>query len=475
MSIFQGWDQKNLGLQGFKHLADAWNQLTGSKKVYSKLSWWENALSGIGYLSGVPFKTMLNDGRAIMDIFGIHPKILTEIGAQLDSLQDMNGGESSGSGMTKVKTTSSSSTETRLWTYEDVPFHVKDGSLADNMLNTFGINLTADERMAIAAKAEADARAQKAEDIKSKTADLTGESKDKKVWSYVTTYLKSQNGDRPMSDFIQEGDYATVDEYREMYIAAGGNTDYFDERIFATSKSAMKKTIIYDPTDAQIEAQENIKTYLLSHGMTDTELSEIAYNSYTAKQDMKIAFMINDKDAMLETLEPLVRAGLSYEDLERIWKNRNRIDVMKYKNSKGRYADRLKSTGKFIWPTNGQITSYFGYRNAPTRGASSNHPAIDIGAPMGAEVVASDGGVVISAGWNGGYGNSVGIKHDNGMVTYYNHLSAWNVKEGDTVAQGQPIANVGSTGVSTGPHLDFKVLDANGKPVDPLKYLASRS
>ena len=61
------------------------------------------------------------------------------------------------------------------------------------------------------------------------------------------------------------------------------------------------------------------------------------------------------------------------------------------------------------------------------------------------------------------------------MVTYYNHLSAWNVKVGDQVAQGQPIANVGSTGISTGPHLDFKILDADGEPVDPLKYLSSRS
>ena len=82
--------------------------------------------------------------------------------------------------------------------------------------------------------------------------------------------------------------------------------------------------------------------------------------------------------------------------------------------------------------------------------------------------------MVIYAGSNGGYGNSVGIKHDNGWVTYYNHLSGWNVQVGDTVAQGQQIAAVGSTGISTGPHLDFKVLDTNNKPVDPEKYLNSK-
>ena len=61
------------------------------------------------------------------------------------------------------------------------------------------------------------------------------------------------------------------------------------------------------------------------------------------------------------------------------------------------------------------------------------------------------------------------------MVTYYNHLYSWNVKVGDTVGQGQQIAQVGSTGVSTGPHLDFKILDENGDPVDPEQYLNKRS
>jgi murein DD-endopeptidase MepM/ murein hydrolase activator NlpD len=411
---------------------------------------------------GIPAKTLMKDFKGITSWLGINV-----LAADEESLMDSVAEKM---GYKPIEKT----TESKWFDYERNPLKVTDGSTFDKVLNHFGWNLTEREKEQIAADEAAKAQAAKADEIAGKVADLSGEAKDKKVWSYVTSYMKGENGDKPLADVIQDGDYKKVQEYRDMYVAAGGNTDYFDERIFAASKSAMKKTIVYDPTNAQIEAQQNIKDYLLENGMTDYELSEMAYKSNTAK-DMKIAFMINDKDAMLETLEPLVRAGLSYEDLERIWDNRNRIDVMKYKSSKGRYADRLKSTGKYIWPTSGQITSYFGYRNAPTRGASSNHPAIDIGAPMGTEVVASDGGVVISAGWNGGYGNSVGIKHDNGMVTYYNHLSAWNVKEGDTVAQGQPIANVGSTGVSTGPHLDFKILDSNGKPVDPLKYLASRS
>lgn len=467
-AFFGGYGASNNLL--FQSLDTLTNGITQFQKKLEKgdaydKSWYDvltNLFGGFGYMFGIPVKTLMKDFKGITSWLGINV-----LAADEESLMDSVAEKM---GYKPIEKT----TESKWFDYERNPLKVTDGSTFDKVLNHFGWNLTEREKEQVAADEAAKAQAAKAEEIAGKVADLTGEAKDKKVWSYVTSYMKGENGDKPLADVIQEGDYKRVQEYRDMYVAAGGNTDYFDERIFATSKSAMKKTIVYDPTDAQIEAQDNIKNYLLTHGMSDYELSEMAYKSNTAK-DMKIAFMINDKDAMLETLEPLVRAGLSYEDLERIWDNRNRIDVMKYKKSKGRYADRLKSTGKFIWPTNGSITSYFGYRNAPTRGASSNHPAIDIGAPMGAEVVASDGGVVISTGWNGGYGNSVGIKHDNGMVTYYNHLSAWNVKVGDTVAQGQPIANVGSTGVSTGPHLDFKVLDANGKPVDPLKYLASRS
>lgn len=454
-----GWDQDYLYSQNNLVFAGLENTATGIQQLFKKLEkgdeyvdyktkepkkWYDiiqKIASGIGTFTGLPVGTLMRDFKPFIEKF--LPAVYAADSGLMDSIADKMGYKPIDSNDEKTSKAKDKSADSE--------------SSAETTIDV-----------------DQEVYADKAKSIAEKTADLTGETRDKKVWSYVTTYLKSQNGDKPLNEFIQEGDYDTVDEYRKMYIAAGGNLDYFNERVFATSKSAMKKTVVYDPTPEQNTAQENIKMYLLTHGMSEAEMSQMAYESFTAR-DMKIAFRINDKDAMLETLAPLVRAGLSYDDLQRLWDNRNKIDIMKYKSDNGRYADRLKSTGKFIWPTNGSITSYFGYRNAPTRGASSNHPAIDIGAPMGAEVVASDGGVVISTGWNGGYGNSVGIKHDNGMVTYYNHLSAWNVKVGDTVAQGQPIANVGSTGVSTGPHLDFKVLDANGKPVDPLKYLASRS
>lgn len=476
MSLLDGWQINNLAFQGWKYIGTGIQQLYGNPFARSKDPWWKNMMYGVGYLTGVPVKTVMTDFGAIFNksksIIGFETPILD---SYLEALGDVSVEKDESKSdanmwtLIKEKTMDKAAEKMGYKPIEQKEEPAGEGDTAkpeerEGFLARIGLGKTEEDK----AQDEFD---KKASEIAEKTADLSGEAKDKKTWSYVTTYLKSQNGDKPLNEFIQEGDYSTVDEYRKMYVAAGGNTEYFDQRIFDTSKSAMKKTIVYDPTDQQIDAQDKIKGYLLTHGMDEAELSEMVYKSDTAK-DMKVAFRLNDKDLMLETLEPLVRAGLSYEDLERLWENRNRMQISSYK---GRYKDKLKSTGKFIWPTDGQITSYFGYRNAPTAGASSNHPAIDIGAPMGTDVVAADGGVVIYAGTNGGYGNSVGIKHDNGMVTYYNHLSAWNVNVGDTVAQGQQIANVGSTGISTGPHLDFKILNADGEPVDPLKYLASRS
>lgn len=476
VSLSQGWDQRDLGLQGWKHLADGFRQLKG-EKVYSKLSWYENLLAGIGYLTGVPYKTMMNDGKAIFKMFGLSaPGFVTDQLDKLDSIgsstKDMNRGASSSSGISDPKT-SSKSTAVNLWTYDNAPFRIEDGSAADNFLNHFGINLTSAEIAAAEEKKIKAEREKKVEDIKAKTAGMSGVEKDKKVWSYISSQIKKEHGDMPVSSIVEAGDYSSIYEYREMYVAAGGNTDYFDERIFDASKKAMKKSIVYNPTDAQIEAQDNIRNYLTDHGMSESELSEIAYKSYTAKE-LKVAFRLNDEDAIVEELTPLVRAGLSLEDFHRIYDNRNRIDLKKYKESGGKYAEKLKSMGDYNWPCNGTITSTFGHRSSPGGIGSTNHQGIDIGASMGAPVTASDGGVVIKAGWYGGYGKTVQIQHDDGTITQYSHLSWWEPHVGDVVAQGQEVGKVGSTGNSTGPHLHFGVLK-NGNYVDPMDYLNKKS
>ena len=125
-------------------------------------------------------------------------------------------------------------------------------------------------------------------------------------------------------------------------------------------------------------------------------------------------------------------------------------------------------TGSFRWPTNGNITSRFGSRNI--FGGTSFHGGLDIANSYGTDIVAADGGEVVYAGWMSGYGYLVQIDHQNGYVTYYGHNSSLLVSVGDKVFKGQHIAEMGSTGRSTGNHCHFEVR-LNGERQNPLDYL----
>ncbi len=129
-----------------------------------------------------------------------------------------------------------------------------------------------------------------------------------------------------------------------------------------------------------------------------------------------------------------------------------------------------KTPPTYIKPlSGGRQTSGFGRRKAPTKGASTNHRAIDWATPTGTAIWASSGGTVATAGWQSGYGYVVYINHPDGNQTRYGHLSKILVKTGQKVKQGQKIALSGNTGRSTGPHLHFE-LRVNGTPVNPYNY-----
>jgi murein DD-endopeptidase MepM/ murein hydrolase activator NlpD len=113
-----------------------------------------------------------------------------------------------------------------------------------------------------------------------------------------------------------------------------------------------------------------------------------------------------------------------------------------------------------------QLTSGFGFRRHPILGFSRLHQGVDFGAPHGAPVMAAAGGTVVYAGWHGGHGNYVKIRHSKGLETAYAHLSRIKVRVGQRVDQGQNIGAVGSTGLSTGPHLHYEVW-SNGRAVNP--------
>lgn len=127
-------------------------------------------------------------------------------------------------------------------------------------------------------------------------------------------------------------------------------------------------------------------------------------------------------------------------------------------------------TGRLGRPVNAGITSGFGVRFHPILKRQRMHTGVDFGAPSGAPIYAAADGVVITATYLSGYGNTVMIDHGGNLSTLYGHCSRLMVGSGQTVKKGQVIAAVGSTGLSTGPHLHFEVR-INGRPVNPLSRI----
>jgi murein DD-endopeptidase MepM/ murein hydrolase activator NlpD len=148
-----------------------------------------------------------------------------------------------------------------------------------------------------------------------------------------------------------------------------------------------------------------------------------------------------------------------------------RIQMLKWSNGDGEQwfeASGVGETrGQMASPVNARITSGFGYRRHPILGYRKMHSGIDFGAPYGAPIYAATDGVITYAGRKGGYGNFVQINHGGGLATGYGHMSRIAARPGQRVRQGQIIGYVGSTGLSTGPHLHYE-LYRNGTAINPL-------
>ena len=145
--------------------------------------------------------------------------------------------------------------------------------------------------------------------------------------------------------------------------------------------------------------------------------------------------------------------------------------------SGGRRASRsiksdfiVSGSRKFRWPVMGKISSSFGWRRSPFGKRRVFHAGLDIRAPRGRTIVAAGDGRIVHSGWMGGYGRTIVIAHSNGHTTLYGHCSRLLARSGARVNRGQIIAQVGSTGRSTGNHLHFEVRK-NGTPMNPIRFL----
>lgn len=183
-----------------------------------------------------------------------------------------------------------------------------------------------------------------------------------------------------------------------------------------------------------------------------------AVDESRARKQAVLDKAVNDRDTAERAYQELLEASRQVQAL---------IRQSQYRVPQGASG---KSTGTMIWPIQGVITSEYGWRTHPIFGTSKYHSGLDIAGDYGMPILAADGGVVIYAGWISGYGNAVIIDHGGGITTLYGHNDSLTVVEGQSVAQGQQIANCGSTGYSTGPHCHFEVREG-GSPVSPYNYL----
>src|SRR5579884_88992 len=221
----------------------------------------------------------------------------------------------------------------------------------------------------------------------------------------------------------------------------------------------------------QLEAQEREQRALAAQ-------FEAEKQQYEADRERKRELLQNVREARAEAQEELDELEAESQEMtERIRALsaalRVRREVMRrvqgFWGGRHRYVPDEAPTewhGGFIRPASGPITSGFGYRYHPILHYRRMHTGIDFGAGYGAPIHAAGGGTVIFAGYTRGYGNCVIIDHGGGVTTLYGHCSELLVTKDQTVRQEQVIARVGSTGMSTGPHLHFEVRH-NGVPVQP--------
>ncbi|MBQ7036908.1 MAG: peptidoglycan DD-metalloendopeptidase family protein [Clostridia bacterium] len=217
------------------------------------------------------------------------------------------------------------------------------------------------------------------------------------------------------------------------------------------------------------QAEIQAKKQVLEEANTITKLNRDIQQNKKAELDAKKASLDSAMSALTAD-ENAYRAALDEADAaeEAL---RAEIQALTNPSLGGTTTPPKYSGGKFCWPTPSTtyITSPFGTRYHPIQKRNKTHTGIDIGAGHGASILAAEAGTVLRADWNSGYGNYVVIDHGGGVQTLYGHCSALLVKSGQTVSRGQQIALVGSTGVSTGPHLHFEVL-INGSYTDPMAY-----
>lgn len=237
------------------------------------------------------------------------------------------------------------------------------------------------------------------------------------------------------------------------------------KRVISQDSNLVNEVLDYQKEIVEIakklEADKKIQEELAARA----ELAKNIKLEKVAKQQALIDRMNNDKAVFDRQYDEKMAASAEITRLIEQKRYREQVAAIQ-----SQYVGNISGSGTMIWPVSGEITSPFGWRTHPIFGSQIFHSGIDIGADYGVPIVAAQKGIVIEAGWIGGYGNTVMIDHGGGVVSLYGHNQSLAVDVGQSVSQGQVVSYCGSTGNSTGPHCHFEVR-LNGEPVSPYNYL----
>ncbi len=256
----------------------------------------------------------------------------------------------------------------------------------------------------------------------------------------------------------------------KIYLSRNIKDDEFQQKILITK---LKKKVIYSENTILQSLYKSASNQKVPNGII-IEFARIYGFQVDFQRDIrkKDSFQIMYEVFKNENGKIIENGSILFANLKLSGKN-NRLYYFDKKGSEGHYDKNGKSVQKALMktPINGaRLSSPFGMRKHPIDGFNKMHRGTDFAAPMGTPIMASGSGIIKKAGWCGGGGNCVVIKHNSTYQTVYAHMSkfAKGIRSGVRVRQGQTIGYVGSTGKSTGPHLHYEVI-VNGKRVNSQK------